>query len=110
MLADLSEVGYDEEKLDSMKDLIDAKDSGVYGVLAYVACESKTHTLAKRAASATPAIREAFADQKQLAFIDFILEKYAEDGVSELAKSKIDSLVTLKYDNVHHAISVLGST
>ena len=110
LLADLSEAGYDEEKLDGMKDLIDAKDSDVYDVLAYVAYESEIHTRAQRAASATPAIREAFADQKQLEFIDFILEKYIEDGVSELAKSKMNSLVTLKYDNVHDAISVLGST
>ena len=110
LLADLSEAGYDEEKLDGMKDLIDAKDSDVYDVLAYVAYESETHTRAQRAASATPAIRAAFADQKQLEFIDFILEKYVKDGVSELAKSKMNSLVTLKYDNVHDAISVLGST
>jgi type I restriction enzyme R subunit len=34
MLADLSEAGYDEEKLESMKDLIDAMDSDVYDVLA----------------------------------------------------------------------------
>ena len=110
LLADLSEAGYDEEKLDGMKDLIDAKDSDVYDVLAYVAYESEIHTRAQRAASATPAIRAAFADQKQLEFIDFILEKYVKDGVSELAKSKMNSLVTLKYDNVHDAISVLGST
>lgn len=110
LLADLSEAGYDEEKLDGMKDLIDAKDSDVYDVLAYVAYESETHTRVHRATSARPAIREAFADQKQLEFIDFILEKYIEDGVSELAKSKMNSLVTLKYDNVHDAISVLGST
>ena len=30
--------------------------------------------------------------------------------MTELAKSKMNSLVTLKYDNVHDAMSVLGST
>ena len=37
LLADLSEAGYDDETLDGMKDLIDARDSDVYDVLAYVA-------------------------------------------------------------------------
>lgn len=37
LLNDLAEAGYDNEKLDNMKDLIDARDSDVYDVLAYVA-------------------------------------------------------------------------
>ena len=110
LLADLSEAGYDDEKLDGMKDLIDARDSDVYDVLAYVAYEAETHTRAERAETAKPAIREAFADHKQLEFIDFILEKYVEDGVHELAPGKIKSLVTLKYDTVNDAAAILGST
>lgn len=110
LLADLSAAGYDDEKLDGMKDLIDARDSDVYDLLAYVAYEAETHTRAERAETAKPTIREAFADHKQLEFIDFILEKYAEDGVKELAKSNMNSLIRLKYDNAHHAVAVLGST
>jgi type I restriction enzyme R subunit len=110
LLADLAEAGYDKEKLDGMKDLIDARDSDVYDVLAYVAYAAETHTRTERATQAGPAIREAFTDIKQQEFIEFILEKYVEDGVTELAKSKMNSLVTLKYDNVHDAMSVLGST
>ena len=110
LLADLSEAGYDDEKLDGMKYLIDARDSDVYDVLAYVAYEAETHTRAERAETAKPAIREAFADHKQLEFIDFILEKYVEDGVHELAPGKIKSLVTLKYDTVNDAAAILGST
>ena len=110
LLADLAEAGYDDEKLDGMKDLIDAKDSDVYDVLAYVAYAAETHTRTERAETAKPAIREAFADHKQLEFIDFILEKYVEDGVHELAPGKIKSLVTLKYDTVNDAAAILGST
>ena len=77
--------------------------------LAYVAYESEIHTRAQRAASATPAIREAFADQKQLEFIDFILDKYVQDGVKELEIQNIKSLATLKYHSVTDAATVLGS-
>ena len=45
LLSDLSEAGYDAEKLDSMKELIDAKDSDVYDVLAFVAYAVETRTL-----------------------------------------------------------------
>ena len=110
LLADLREAGYDDEKLDGMKDLIDARDSDVYDVLANVAYARQLRTRTERATQAGPAIREAFTDIKQQEFIEFILEKYVEDGVTELAKSKMNSLVTLKYDNVHDAMSVLGST
>jgi len=109
LLADLAEAGYDDEKLDGMKDLIDAKDSDVYDVLAYVAYAAETHTRTERATQARPAIREAFTDAKQQEFIEFILEKYVEDGVKELAKSKMNSMVKLKYDNAHDAVAVLGS-
>jgi type I restriction enzyme R subunit len=110
LLEDLSEAGYDDEKLEGMKDLIDAKDSDVFDVLAYVAYASETHTRTERVTAAMPAIAEAFTDYRQKEFIDFILEKYIEDGVKELAPSKIKSLVTLKYNTVNDAADILGST
>jgi type I restriction enzyme R subunit len=109
LLADLREAGYDDEKLDGMKDLIDARDSDVYDVLANVAYARQLRTRTERATQAKPAIREAFTDIKQQEFIEFILEKYVEDGVKELAKSKMNSLIRLKYDNAHDAVAVLGS-
>ncbi len=44
LLNDLAEEGYDAERLDAMNDLIDAKDSDVYDVLAYVAYSAETKT------------------------------------------------------------------
>ena len=110
LLADLSEAGYDEEKLEGMKGLIDAKDSDVYDVLAYVAYAAEIHTRAERVSAAKPAIAQAFSDYKQMEFIGFILEKYIEHGVKELAPSKIKSQVVLKYNTINDAASILGST
>jgi len=109
LLSDLAEAGYDDEKLDGMRELIDARDSDVYDVLAYVAYQSETRTRSERASVASSSIRQAFADPKQLEFIKFILDKYIEDGVNELAMSNIKSLATLKYDSVTDAARVLGS-
>ena len=109
LLKNLAEAGYDDEKLNGMKDLIDAKDSDVYDVLAYVAYAAETKTRVDRVIAAKPAIARAFSDYKQMEFIEFILDKYIEDGVYELAPSKITPLVTLKYNTVTEAASILGS-
>ncbi len=109
LLDDLSEAGYDEEKLEGMKELIDAKDSDVFDVLAYVAYAAKTHTRLERAQAARPSIVEAFTDPKQLEFIDFILDKYVRDGDKELASSNIISMVELKYHSVPDAADQFGS-
>jgi len=109
LLADLAEAGYDEEKLDGMKDLIDAKHSDVYDVLAYVAYAAETYTRTERTISAKSAIVKAFTDDKQIEFIDFILVKYIQDGVKELSTSKMQSLIALKYNTINDASVQLGS-
>ena len=109
LLNDLSEAGYDEEKLDSMKELIDARDSDVYDVLAFVAYAAETRTRMERVQQAKPHIAKAFADYKQQAFIDFILSKYVEDGVKELATTKMRSLIELKYNTISDAAAEMGS-
>ena len=110
LLEELSEAGYDAEKLDSMKDLIDAKYSDIYDVLAYVAYAVETHTRTERALIARPCIAKAFEDHKQLEFIEFILKKYVQDGVRELSIGKMQSLIELKYNTINDARDVLGST
>ena len=109
LLEDLSAAGYDEEKLEGMKDLIDAKHSDVYDVLAYVAYATETCTRTERVIESKRAIAGAFTDHKQIEFIEFILDKYIEDGVKELSPKKIQSLVTLKYNTISDAAAVLGS-
>lgn len=109
LLQDLAEAGYDHEKLDSMKELIDAKDSDVYDVLAFVAYAAETRTRKERVTQAKPFIAKAFANYKQQEFIDFILSKYVEDGVDELATSKMRSLIELKYNTISDAAAEFGS-
>ncbi len=108
LLADLFEAGYDDEKLDSMKDIIDAKDSDVYDLLAYVAYARETHTRKERVATAKPGISSEFT-YKQVEFIEFILDRYIEDGVQELAAKKMRSLVELKYNTISDAAAEFGS-
>jgi type I restriction enzyme R subunit len=48
-------------------------------------------------------------EEKQLAFIDFVLDHYVKQGVEELDLSKLAPLIRLKYNNaVADAMSELG--
>ncbi|MCU8083829.1 EcoAI/FtnUII family type I restriction enzme subunit R [Shewanella sp. SM23] len=109
LLLNLAEAGYDHEKLEGMKDLIDAKQSDVYDVLKYVAFATEVHTRQERANNARPAIVQSFGDYKQQEFINFILGKYIEDGEDELSPKKMRSLLDLKYNNINDAIAELGT-
>ena len=53
--------------------------------------------------------RQHYADYKQQEFINFILSKYIQDGVGELAKTKMRSLIELKYNTIGDAVAELGS-
>lgn len=110
LLEDLADAGYDSKKLDIMKDLIDAKDSDVYDVLAFVAYAREAQTRQHRVDLAKPAISSAFADPKQQEFIDFILTQYVGHGVEELSLKKMPDLLELKYNSIHDATHYLGST
>jgi len=108
LLTELFEAGYDDDKLDSMKEIIDAKDSDVYDLLAYVAYARETHTRTERVANAKQSIVKEYT-YKQVEFIDFILEKYVDEGVQELSAKKMRSLVELKYNTINDAAAEFGS-
>jgi len=110
LLVDLAEAGYDKQKLEAMKDLIEARDSDVYDVLAHVAYAAETQTRQQRVDHAKPFIQTAFADDKQQEFIDFILSRYVIDGVEELSAKKMKDLLELKYHSLHDASHYFGST
>jgi type I restriction enzyme R subunit len=81
----------------------------VYDVLTFVAYATEAQTRTERVQRAKPGIRSAFTDYKQQEFIDFILSKYIDDGVHELATTKMRSLIELKYNTISDAAIEFGS-
>ena len=47
-------------------------------------------------------------DVKQKDFLDFVLSKYIETGVSELDQEKLPSLLELEYQSITDAAEALG--
>jgi type I restriction enzyme R subunit len=108
LLAGLAEKGFGHEQLAEMQRVIDAERSDLFDVLAYVAYALPTRTRQERATDAKGAISTRFNDRQQ-AFIDFVLDQYVRVGVEELAKDKLSPLLKLKYrDALADAIADLG--
>ena len=77
-------------------------------MLAFVAYNAEPLTREERAAIAQADIC-AYFDQKQRAFLDFVLLQYISVGVEKLDKSKLTPLLRLKYrDSITDAIDDLG--
>jgi type I restriction enzyme R subunit len=108
LLDGLSERGFSREHLGQMQRAVDAEDSDLFDVLAYVAFALPPVTRVERAELAKKATRVAVGDM-QRAFIDFILDQYVAQGIDELATSRLHLLLQLKYGATANALSVLGS-
>ncbi|WP_374591453.1 EcoAI/FtnUII family type I restriction enzme subunit R [Aquabacterium sp.] len=108
LLAGLGDKGFGREPLAEMQKAIDATDSDLFDVLAYVAFAAAPQTREARAAAARAASATEFTD-KQRAFVDFVLAQYVKQGVDELDAEKLSPLLKLKYQNaLSDAFAELG--
>ena len=107
LLQGLAERGIGGDQLTEMQKIIDAEKSDLFDVLAYVAYALPTLSREERAAHARGAIRAQFND-KQQAFLDFVLAQYVQVGVQELDKEKLSPLLKLKYHALADAVADLG--
>jgi type I restriction enzyme R subunit len=74
-LQGLADRGFEEAKLQALKELVDAPDSDIYDVLRYIAYAKETMTRAERASL----VREYYLEQLDDAekeFVLFVLDTY----------------------------------
>ena len=91
-----------------MQKIIDAKKSDLFDVLAHIAYALPTLTREERAIRAKVAISTRF-NNKQQAFLDFVLGTRRERGRPELDLEKLTPLLRLKYhDSIADAVADLG--
>ena len=110
LLAGLADKGFSKEPLLEMQKAIEAENSDLFDVLAYVAFAAAPETRAQRADQAKAEAHQHFNDQQQ-AFIHFVLSQYVKQGVDELDADKLTPLLRLKYNNaISDAVADLGGT
>ena len=108
LLEALTAEGFGHDQLAEMQRIIDAENSDLFDVLAHVAYALPTVTREVRAANAKVHIDSEFND-KQRAFLDFVLAHYVSEGVEELDQKKLTPLLRLKYHNsIADAVADLG--
>ena len=107
LLEELSEKGYSAEQLHELKKLIHGEDSDLFDVLSYIAYHSDIVPRSERANRAKLQLNSY--NPKQQEFINFVLEQYVKDGVSELDDQKLPDLLELKYRALTNAKKELGS-
>jgi len=107
LLQGLEEKGIGREQMAEMQKIIDAENSDLFDVLAYVAYALPTLTREERAAKAKVEISTHF-NSKQQVFLDFVLSHYVTQGVEELDQQKLTPLLQLKYHAIADALAELG--
>ena len=109
LLDGLAEQGIGAAQLAEMQHIIEADDSDLFDVLAYVAFAQAPRSREARAQRASLLMDGQFTD-RQRAFLDFVLGHYVSAGVAELDEAKLGSLLRLRYHNaLADAFADLGS-
>jgi type I restriction enzyme R subunit len=106
-LEKLEASGYGREELSDLQKLVDAENSDLFDVLAYVSFAITPISRTDRVAKAQRAILTNL-DDNQKEFIMFVLDKYIDKGVEELDEWILPTLLNLKYDTVDDAKRTLG--
>lgn len=109
LLIGLEEKGFGKEPLSEMQKIIEAQDSDLFDVLAFVAFAADPETRAHRADHARSLVADKFTNKQQV-FVDFVLAQYVKQGVGELDAEKLSPLLKLRYNNaIADAVQDLGS-
>ncbi|WP_122467074.1 EcoAI/FtnUII family type I restriction enzme subunit R [Brevundimonas lutea] len=107
LLTSLAEAGFGVEPLKEMARIIDAPDSDIFDVLAYVAFALPPLSRAERVETRKTAVLDGY-DAQLSAFLDFVLGQYVKQGVEELDQDKLPRLLELRFASVSEGAQSLG--
>jgi type I restriction enzyme R subunit len=107
LLGVLADKGYDEERLADMRQLVDAKDSDLFDVLAYVRFSLDPLSLKDRANDARASGLSGYEGEMR-AFLNEVLANYEKAGEAELTFKNLTNLLTARYGTVADAKAKLG--
>lgn len=104
----LADLGYDRERLQDMRRLIDATHSDIFDVLAYVRFSLAPVARSQRVRTAKTSGMSGY-EREMRAFLEFVLDKYQYEGIRELAPGKVPDFLRIRYGGINDAKRALGS-
>jgi type I restriction enzyme R subunit len=107
LLGQLLDRGYDQDKLEDMRQLVDAKNSDLYDVLAYILFANTPVTRERRAMATEQGGLKPF-DGELKGLLLLILNAYVANGERELASRKLGQYLIARYGSVAEGKARLG--
>lgn len=109
LLERLDAAGFSRVDLETIQDLIEAKDSDLFDVLEYVAYAKPPISRIDRVISARDKVHYEL-DSEQQEFVDFVLDQYVNLGVDQLEQARLPTLLAIKYQSQKDGVDALGGT
>ncbi len=107
-IARLSEMGYDRDRLDDMRRLIDAPNSDIFDVLAYIRFTLAPLARTDRVDMARTSGMDGY-EVEMREFLDFVLQSYSVQGIRELEPGRLGDFLRIRYGGTNDAKKKLGS-
>ncbi|SFX44907.1 EcoAI/FtnUII family type I restriction enzme subunit R [Marinospirillum alkaliphilum] len=97
LLNKLMQAGFDKEQLAALRHMFEAEDCDLFDLLAFLAFEQPMATRKSRAdqVRANAAFFDQYQQEKAQQFLHFVLKRYEQTGVTELARERLPALIEL---------------
>ncbi|WCR43146.1 DEAD/DEAH box helicase family protein [Stutzerimonas stutzeri] len=97
LLAKLEQAGFDKEQLSTLRRMFEADDCDIFDLLAFLAFEQPMATRKSRAEAvrANNVFFDQYQQEKAKQFLHFVLTRYEQTGVTELARERLPALIEL---------------
>ena len=109
LLQNLSDNGFSKERLRQVQALTQNEKCDLLDVLALIAYNKSPMERAERVRLMHEEILNDISE-KQIPFMEFVLQQYVENGVDELSLNQLPELVKLKYGTIKDACDKMGVT
>ena len=111
LFTELENAGFGANNLKDLKSMMNADDSDIFDVLAYLSFNTPMKTRKERVSrvNGNEQVFAVYSDYKAIDFLKFVLIRYEADGVEELGEDKIGDLIKLsKLGSIQDAKNVFG--
>ena len=97
LFKELENSGFSTKNLQDLKSMMNAEDSDIFDVLAYLSFNTPMKTRKERVVKvkSKEQLFNIYSDYKAIDFLNFVLERYEQDGVEELGEDKLGDLIKL---------------